>query len=203
MKNIALQIIFLSFSLIGIAQEEKSITVTGKSNIEIKAESMRLTLLVQEIDESKINNIKGRSIDGILQELDDSLKNIGHSILDLEEIFSINMQRPRNSKKYFLDVNNINEANIIKDLSITGLNIWSISYNYSDELNFDNYQLYEEVIKDARKKAELIADAVNKKIGKVISIVDNTKSNTVPLYSPYEKTSLEYSLIIKYELLEL
>jgi len=205
MNNIFSQIILFLFTTICIAQTDNSITVTGKSSKLRKGESIRMSLYITGIEKDEYRNISELTIEDILIELEKSLKVIGYSNLDLKYIFPPKPQgRGPNTKSYYLELRNEEEAKKVYDFSIKGLRVGEIEYYYPDESKIDQDELYEEAVKDAREKAVFLAESVDKKIGEVISIIDKTHiSISITSYSNFREITLKYSLIIEYELLDL
>ena len=60
-------------------------------------------------------------------------------------------------------------------------NVYGPSYAFEDT-NEAGKTLYDAAIKDAREKAEMIAKASGRKLGKVINVIDGGSNNTYPIY---------------------
>lgn len=197
---------FLSFlfPILLNAQDGKFIKIVGTSSLEVKAESMRVTITLTEIKRDEYQKIREKSIDEIKSELNANLGTIGYSISDLEEIWPPKKKYNKtNSENYYLTLKSVEDAKEISKFSIKGFASSNFEYMYPRYIEFDEYEQSLQAMKDAKRKADALAEFVGKKVGDVLNIED--KSTSFSKYSGAKKKASNrfiYSIIITYELLD-
>jgi len=209
MKKLTTLLFFILLALTCISQNENFIQVTGFSDTIIKAESIRITVQLTEVQRDEFNKIREKSIDEILVDLGANLKSVGYSIDDAIEIWPPEKQynyKQQETVRYFLFVKKIEEAKKISALQIKGLIFQEFKYFYPESMEIDDHNLSKKALEDAAQKADFLAQKAGKKIGKIINITDQFGSrstyNNRYSHSVGETFTFSYNLTVTYELLD-
>lgn len=204
MKRTILNLVLIALPFLVFSQQENFIRIVGNSSVVIEPISARVTVQVKDIKRDEYNKIREKSIEEILTELETNLKRLGYSTKDLVEIWppSRNYNKTK-TQKYYLEVKSKEDAKKISKFEIKGFESSNFEYTYDTTAKIDDYKLSKEAMSDAFNKAKALASYANKHIGKVISIEDKSQSKMkVSSHSKTDKITLNYSLIITYELLD-
>jgi len=207
MKELFFYLFLCFLPLIGFSQEQNFINVSGFSDLTIQSESIRLTLQLTEIQRNEYNKIREKSIDEILEDLDANLKSIGSSRKDIVEVWPPNKNsnyKTQNTIKYYFYAKNVEEAKNVARFQVKGLKLMAVKYYYPEDIEIDFEVLAKQALENAQEKADFLAKRVNKKLGKIINISDQSQ----PLkdlnnnYTTEESTTITYKLNVTYELLD-
>lgn len=195
------------------AQEvkENQIRVVGSYQETVFAKKFELNFLIQEV-----TSMSGGEKQVIKS--NEEVKNEFLNFLKQEKLYTgeLNFVNYNNQNygsrgaNYSIVLNDFNKANqIIQNAKIAGIANMTIKFLYEYSDSFYN-ELSAKAIDNAKMKANFMADKLNKKIGKVISVDDNT--NTVSLFGTSNINSkksdkesqqeIGYSIFITYELLD-
>lgn len=207
-----LLLLFVSFKSLAQEVKENQIRVVGKYQETLVAGKYELLIPIQEVT-SMTGGEKQvlKSMNDVKKEFLNYLKN---EKLYNGDLTFVNLNSPGYGNKvsnYTIEISDLDKANqIIQNTKIAGINNITIKYIFQYDDHFFN-ELSAKAIDNAKSKAEFMANKLNKKIGKVISVDDNTTNEmslfgTSKLFSGKSEKDPEqevgYSIFITYELLD-
>lgn len=179
-------------------QPSEVVTVTGEANTVEKNQLASFTAGVEAV-----NDNKDMAVDEVNKKVNDLIAAVkGFGIGD-EDVQTQSISIYQSEESYFeggvrktrkgqwrvnnsieITLRNIDRASELTDLlsSSGATNIYGPNFRM-DEKNDAEKGLYEVAMKDAREKAESIARASGRKLGKVLSVNDGGTANTYPVYA--------------------
>lgn len=179
-------------------QPSEIITVTGEAKSQEKNQIASYTAGVESVNDNKEEAVK--EVNTKIEALIKALKEFGIKDADIK---TQNMSIYQDEQSYYDNgvsksrkgqwrVNNsvtitlreIDKANALTDLvTKSGANnVWGPNFSM-DDTNKIEKSLYDMAIKDAREKAESIAKASGRTLGKVLSVTDGGASSNYPMYA--------------------
>lgn len=155
-----------------------------------------------ELERNEYQKIREKSLDEVKADLATSLSSIGYSMSDLEDVFppksSYGNQKQEN---YTMTVKTEDEAKAIYSFDIKGFKATGINYLFDQNFNINHEEMLSMAIADARKKAEVLADNVGKKVGEIISVEDKSSNTFNPPNESRNPTyKVQYNVTIKFQL---
>lgn len=173
-------------------QPAEEITVTGEAKTQVKNQiaSFSAGVSSQNMDKNKAISEVNNKINDLIK----SVKDFGIKEADIKTQSLSFYQEPKGSQNPGMwQVNNtieitlreVDKANALTDLiSNSGANnVYGPNFSM-DDTNQSEKSLYDEAIKDAKEKAEAIATASGRKLGKVLSVNDGSTTNNIyPMYA--------------------
>lgn len=179
-------------------QPSEVVTVTGEAKSQEKNQIASYTAGVESVNDNKEEAVK--EVNTKIEALIKALKEFGIKDADIK---TQNMSIYQDEQSYYDNgvsksrkgqwrVNNsvtitlreIDKANALTDLvTKSGANnVWGPNFSM-DDTNKIEKSLYDMAIKDAREKAESIAKASGRTLGKVLSVTDGGASSNYPMYA--------------------
>jgi uncharacterized protein len=179
-------------------QPSEVVTVTGEAKSQEKNQIATYTAGVEAVNDKKEDAVK--EVNTKIEALIKALKEFGIKEADIK---TQNMSIYQDEQSYYNDgvqksrkgqwrVNNsveitlreIDKANALTDLlSKSGANnVWGPNFSM-DDTNKIEKGLYDMAIKDAKEKAESIAKASERTLGKVLSVNDGASNSVYPMYA--------------------
>jgi uncharacterized protein YggE len=171
--------------------QEETVVVSGESKTEKTNEVASFSVGVNVIKEQKQEAID--EVNKKIKEMVEAIKNFGIAEGDIktQSINVYEQQETDKTKKNQWVVNNTVEITL-KDVSKTNELVNLLNNSGANQIYGPNFRiddttdtekgLYDKAISDAKEKAELIAKASGRKLGKVINVVDGSSSNAYPIY---------------------
>lgn len=168
------------------------VTVTGEAKTQQKNQIAHFTAGVNIVNEKKEDavNETNQKIAALIE----SLKNFGIASQDIKtQNLSVYQQQDylKPTSKQLWSVNNSIEI-VLRDITKTAdltnlLNSSGANNVYGPNFGFDDTSviqktLFNDAVKDAKSKAEIIAKAAGRKLGKVVTVTENGGSGVVPIY---------------------
>ena len=205
MKTVAIKICLIIWALNVHGQSiDKFIRIVGESKLILESKGVMIDINLSEIERNEYNKTQERRIPQIEEELKAELQRLGHNLKDLNEVFPPKISYNRNKQKgYKLRVDSKEKAKAVYELDIAGVKYGKAVFIYDDTQNFNEYELSERAIMDAKKKAERLAQQVGKKVGNVINIEDKTYPDLNLSRDIITETyGVKYRLTITFELLD-
>ncbi len=181
--------------------EEHKISVTGSATVEVEPDMAEIYFYIETLEDTAIESqdVNAEIKDTVIEALDD----MGIDEDDIESTsYRLNLDRDwnRNTEEYetngyevthtlkitTYDTEEVGE--ILDTVVEAGANgISSISFGLSDDLQDDvNQQALANAVEEAKKKAGILANAADVKLGSVINIDENNYYSTPYRYSGYE-----------------
>jgi len=171
-------------------QPAEVVTVNGEAKSQEKNQIANFSagVMVQNMDKNKAMAEVNTKMDALVK----AIKDFGISETDIKTQNLSYYQEPKESRNPGQwQVNNTIEI-ILRDISrasdladlLAGSganNVYGPNFSMEDT-NMAEKSLYDAAIKDAKDKAESIAKASGRKLGKVISVNDGGTSNVYPMY---------------------
>lgn len=191
--------------------KENQIRVVGTYRETINPKKFELNFLIKEVTSMSGGQKQVvKTVEDIKNETQKFLKS--EKLADSDLVFNglSGYNYANNGSNFSLTVNSIEKATkIIENTKIGGLSNVSMKYIYDITEDYNN-ALSEKALINAKSKAEFLASKVNKKIGKLLMIDDNTINKTSlygvsGLLSSKDQTpdqEVQYSLYVTYELLD-
>lgn len=172
-------------------QQAEVVTVIGEAKSQEKNQLANFSagVISQNMDKNKAITEVNTKMDDLVK----SIKEFGINAADIKTQSLSYYQEPRGGQNPGQwQVNNtieiilrdINKASDLADLlAKSGANnVYGPNFTM-DDTNTPEKSLYDAAIKDAKDKAESIASASGRKLGKVISVTDGGASNVYPMYA--------------------
>lgn len=177
----------------------ETVTVSGEAKSQEKNQmaSFSAGVMVQNMDKNKAITEVNTKMDGLVK----VVKDFGIKDADIKTQNISYYQEPKGGQNPGMwQVNNsveivlreIDKANALADLiSSSGANnVYGPNFSMEDT-NQAGKGLYNMALKDAKDKAESIASASGRKLGKVLSVNDGgTTSNIYPMYAMKDSTGM-------------
>lgn len=176
-KSILLSLFALLFlQNIGIGQTtERFIRIIGNAVHEFEAEGLSLDVAISEVQPNKYKKIAYKKFEDSYQEFISQLKAIGLSENDLKDSPKTNLKYNKTfTKNYTLkmtqksQISELGELDKIEDARIT-----NIKYTYGNNSAVEE-ELALSAIKDAKRKAQNLCDALDLELGKMLNIEDTS-----------------------------
>lgn len=171
--------------------QEETVVVTGESKTKQKNEVASFTAGVTAIKENKDEAIA--DVNKKMNDLNASIKSFGIKDEDIQTQ-SINVyeqQEVDRTKKNQWVVNNTLEITL-RDVSKTQELVDLLNKSGANNVYGPNFRieetsgaektLFDDAIKDAKEKAEIIAKSSGRKLGKIINVVEGSDGNVYPIY---------------------
>ncbi|MFA6007107.1 MAG: SIMPL domain-containing protein [Candidatus Shapirobacteria bacterium] len=168
-------------------QPAEEITVTGEAKTQIKNQmaSFSAGVMTQNMDKNKAISEVNTKMEALVK----AVKDFGVSEADIKTQNLSFYQEPKGSQNpgmwqvnnsVEITLRNVDQANALTDLlSQSGANnVYGPNFSV-DDTNQAGKGLYDLAIKDAKDKAESIAKASGRTLGKVLSVTDGGTSNNV------------------------
>lgn len=208
-------------------EKDRYIEVTGSANVNIKADRINYLITIKEYfkeefdGKSKPENYRTKVLlKDIESELVEKLKKIGISLKDIT-IENIGEHWRETGKDFlvskrinivFHDTKKINE--LVSIIDTKGINSMEIGEMESNNMDKFEKQLKIDAVKNAREKAECIANALNVKIGKPLKVTEmssfdgnsflygykNANTNNQMTINKFKEISKSYSVCIRFEI---
>ena len=204
-------LLLLSFQSFSQEVKENQIRVVGKYQETLFAKKYELNFVIQEVTSMSGGEKQVlKSAETVKKEFQSYLK--AEKLFDGEFTFITQSNQSYGNKgfNYNFIVSDLNKANqIVQNSKIAGVNNVTVKYLFEFDDNYIN-TLAAQAIDNAKTKADFIANKLNKKIGVVISVDDNTNneisilgnSGLFPKKSDKDdRQEIGYSIFITYELL--
>ena len=179
-------------------QPSEVVTVIGEAKSQEKNQIASYTAGVEAVNDNKEEAIKevNTKIEALIKavkefgirEADIKTQNIS-IYQDEQSYYDGGVQKSRKgqwrvSNSVEVVLREIDKANALTDLvTRSGANnVWGPNFSM-DDTNKIEKGLYDMAIKDAREKAESVAKASGRKLGKVLSVNDGASNNVYPMYA--------------------
>lgn len=179
-------------------QPSEVVTVIGEAKSQEKNQIASYTAGVEAVNDNKEEAIKevNTKIEALIKavkefgirEADIKTQNIS-IYQDEQSYYDGGVQKSRKgqwrvSNSVEVILREIDKANALTDLvTKSGANnVWGPNFSM-DDTNKIEKGLYDMAIKDAREKAESVAKASGRKLGKVLSVNDGASNNIYPMYA--------------------
>lgn len=179
-------------------QPSEVVTVIGEAKSQEKNQIASYTAGVEAVNDNKEEAIKevNTKIEALIKavkefgirEADIKTQNIS-IYQDEQSYYDGGVQKSRKgqwrvSNSVEVVLREIDKANALTDLvTKSGANnVWGPNFSM-DDTNKIEKGLYDMAIKDAREKAESVAKASGRKLGKVLSVNDGASNNIYPMYA--------------------
>lgn len=172
-------------------QPSEVVTVTGEAKSQEKNQIANFSagVMVQNMDKNKAMTEVNSKMDSLIK----AVKDFGIKDADIrtqslsysqEAKGSLNPGRWQVNNTVEITLREIDKANALTDLiSSSGANnVYGPNFSM-DDTNQIEKGLYDMAIKDAREKAESIAKASGRTLGKVISVNDGATNSVYPMYA--------------------
>lgn len=188
------------------AQEisDEYIRIIGNAKETFDANEMQLTLNLQEQERNEYQKTQEKSLEQIEEELSAALKSMGLRFQDMKEVFPPARHYGKQEQtNYVIKVKSKEKAKELYKLKIPGLKVTDLKYLYDTSTSIDLMSMATQSIKDAKRKADALAQKMGKKVGRVLNVEDSSPSQMILPKSHSQNTySLSYKITITYELLD-
>lgn len=171
-----------------------TITVLGEASLEEKSQIATFTVGVTAINDDKetavseVNQIIGEIISAVktfgiaeedIQTRSLSVHQVQEAFIDDDEINRVKLGQWRANNTIEITLRDVNKASALADL----LNESGATNVYGPNFSLDDTQdskviLLEEAINNAREKAEKIAEASGRKLGKIITVTEGSQQSS-------------------------
>ena len=230
-KVFLLAFALFAWNILANAQEsdERYIEVTGSSEIEVVPDEIHFLIQIKEYWEEEYTGKSKKEEDFrtkvpltvIEKDLRKSLRKIGISdeAIRTQEVGDYWRQRGKEfliGKQLDIRLTDFEQINSI----IRSVNTWGIESMRIGELKNKDMQVYRqqskiEALKAAKKKAEYLVEALGKRLGDVIRIVEpqesagypryfaaqsNVSSSQAEAYDAFRTIKLNYSMLVRFEI---
>jgi len=177
----------------------ETVTVTGEAKSQQKNQIASFTAGVDAVNDSKDNAVK--EVNTKMEALVKAAKDFG---IEANDIKTQSLSYYQNEETYYDNgvqksrkgqwrVNNsieitlreIDKAGKLADMlaSSGATNVYGPNFRFDDTTGFEN-SLFDQAIKNARTKAEIIALSSGRKLGKIISVNEGASGSSIlPMYS--------------------
>jgi uncharacterized protein len=177
---VALSLICFSSSFLKAQELMNKIEVIGKAELDVVPEILNYTITLQEYKKSDGSKV---TIETLEKSMVKAVEDLGISRENFS-IMNIGGNRPYNpnerngafleNRNYSIKVSSVNEINgLIPKLDSMGISSAFMNRATNKRSAIIEKQLREEAIKDAKEKANSIAESINKKLGEIILIQEN------------------------------
>ena len=223
----ALIIITLSVLSLQAQTNERYIEVTGTSEIEIVPDKIHYLIEIREYFEEEFD---GKSkpeeyrtkvpLSEIEQRLREALANAGipQNAIRTQEIGDYWRQQGQDflvSKKFDITLTNFNQINgIIQLIDTKGIHTMRIGELENKDIRAYHQKGKIEALKAAQKKATYLVEALGKKLGDVIRIVEKDSENAFPFaqsnvlssdaasFDSFRTIKKNYSMLVRFEIID-
>ena len=223
----ALIIITLSVLSLQAQTNERYIEVTGTSEIEIVPDKIHYLIEIREYFEEEFD---GKSkpeeyrtkvpLSEIEQRLREALANAGipQNAIRTQEIGDYWRQQGQDflvSKKFDITLTNFNQINeIIQLIDTKGIHTMRIGELENKDIRAYHQKGKIEALKAAQKKATYLVEALGKKLGDVIRIVEKDSENAFPFaqsnvlssdaasFDNFRTIKKNYSMLVRFEIID-
>lgn len=223
----ALIIITLSVLSLQAQTNERYIEVTGTSEIEIVPDKIHYLIEIREYFEEEFDG-KSKSeeyrtkvpLSEIEQRLREALANAGipQNAIRTQEIGDYWRQQGQDflvSKKFDITLTNFNQINeIIQLIDTKGIHTMRIGELENKDIRAYHQKGKIEALKAAQKKATYLVEALGKKLGDVIRIVEKDSENAFPFaqsnvlssdaasFDSFRTIKKNYSMLVRFEIID-
>ena len=223
----ALIIITLSVLSLQAQTNERYIEVTGTSEIEIVPDKIHYLIEIREYFEEEFDG-KSKSeeyrtkvpLSEIEQRLREALANAGipQNAIRTQEIGDYWRQQGQDflvSKKFDITLTNFNQINeIIQLIDTKGIHTMRIGELENKDIRAYHQKGKIEALKAAQKKATYLVEALGKKLGDVIRIVEKDSENAFPFaqsnvlssdaasFDNFRTIKKNYSMLVRFEIID-
>lgn len=226
-RLLALIIITLSVLSLQAQTNERYIEVTGTSEIEIVPDKIHYLIEIREYFEEEFD---GKSkpeeyrtkvpLSEIEQRLKEALANAGipQNAIRTQEIGDYWRQQGQDflvSKKFDITLTNFNQINeIIQLIDTKGIHTMRIGELENKDIRTYHQKGKIEALKAAQKKATYLVEALGKKLGDVIRIVEKDSENAFPFaqsnvlssdaasFDNFRTIKKNYSMLVRFEIID-
>lgn len=226
-RLLALIIITLSVLSLQAQTNERYIEVTGTSEIEIVPDKIHYLIEIREYFEEEFD---GKSkpeeyrtkvpLSEIEQRLREALANAGipQNAIRTQEIGDYWRQQGQDflvSKKFDITLTNFNQINeIIQLIDTKGIHTMRIGELENKDIRAYHQKGKIEALKAAQKKATYLVEALGKKLGDVIRIVEKDSENAFPFaqsnvlssdaasFDSFRTIQKNYSMLVRFEIID-
>lgn len=226
-RLLALIIITLSVLSLQAQTNERYIEVTGTSEIEIVPDKIHYLIEIREYFEEEFD---GKSkpeeyrtkvpLSEIEQRLREALANAGipQNAIRTQEIGDYWRQQGQDflvSKKFDITLTNFNQINqIIQLIDTKGIHTMRIGELENKDMRAYHQKGKIEALKAAQKKATYLVEALGKKLGDVIRIVEKDSENAFPFaqsnvlssdaasFDSFRTIKKNYSMLVRFEIID-
>ena len=220
-------IITLSVLSLQAQTNERYIEVTGTSEIEIVPDKIHYLIEIREYFEEEFD---GKSkpeeyrtkvpLSEIEQRLREALANAGilQNAIRTQEIGDYWRQQGQDflvSKKFDITLTNFNQINgIIQHIDTKGIHTMRIGELENKDIRAYHQKGKIEALKAAQKKATYLVEALGKKLGDVIRIVEKDSENAFPFaqsnvlssdaasFDNFRTIKKNYSMLVRFEIID-
>ena len=220
-------IITLSVLSLQAQTNERYIEVTGTSEIEIVPDKIHYLIEIREYFEEEFD---GKSkpeeyrtkepLSEIEQRLREALANVGipQNAIRTQEIGDYWRQQGQDflvSKKFDITLTNFNQINeIIQHIDTKGIHTMRIGELENKDIRAYHQKGKIEALKAAQKKATYLVEALGKKLGDVIRIVEKDSENAFPFaqsnvlssdaasFDRFRTIKKNYSMLVRVEIID-
>lgn len=226
-KVLLLAICLLAVLSLQAQTNERYIEVTGTSEIEIVPDKIHYLIEIQEYFEEEFD---GKSkpeeyhtkvpLSEIEQGLREALANAGipQNAIRTQEVGDYWRQQGQDflvSKQFDITLTDFNQINeIIKRIDTKGIHTMRIGELENKDMLAYHQKGKIEALKAAQKKATYLVEALGKKLGDVIRIVEKDSSNALPfvqsnvlssdaaLFDNFRTIKKNYSMLVRFEIID-
>lgn len=227
MKLFALVISLLTAISLQAQTNERYIEVTGTSEIEIVPDKIHYLIEIREYFEEEFD---GKSkpeeyrtkvpLSEIEQGLREALAQAGipQNAIRTQEIGDYWRQQGQDfllSKKFDITLTDFNQINeIVKRIDTKGIHTMRIGELESDDMPAYHQKGKIEALKAAQRKATYLVEALGKRLGEVIRIVEKDSGNASPLaqsnvmssdaasFDNFRTIKKSYSILVRFEIID-
>ena len=212
-KVLLLTICLLAILSLQAQTNERYIEVTGTSEIEIVPDKIHYLIEIREYFEEEF-------LSEIEQGLREALANadIPQNAIRTQEIGDYWRQQGQDflvSKKFDITLTDFNQINeIIKHIDTKGIHTMRIGELENKDMLAYHQKGKIEALKAAQKKATYLVEALGKKLGDVIRIVEEGSSNAFPFaqsnvlssdaasFDNFRTIKKNYSMLVRFEIID-
>ncbi len=188
MKKLIL-ILFIFATPLFAQQPTNTITVIGEAIQEtIEIEKYNITIEIKEVLADGYTNLETISIPQLVNNYKSKLNNLGLNFNELKENTVYNNTNTYNIFSYTYSTSIVDNLKKVLSIKMQGITSW-VTIIGKEKTNTYIAKLNAEAIQDAKNKANLIAQNINKKVGNILSIEDTNHKQQFYLitHKPDEK----------------
>lgn len=188
------------------AVNENFIRIVGQAESEVKSQGLELTLTMSEIPPNEYKKVMYKSLKDVKQEFYAFMERNNIPKANLQQDVMTGMKtryKKQATETYTLKVKDEAAALEFTKTEINGLAITKAEHVYPEYDPQLDETMAISAIEDAKRKANNIAKAIGRKLGKIINIEDKTGSDTkrAQRNSSQQKKIVNHRLNVTFELL--
>ncbi len=160
---------------------DRFIRIVGLAEKDLDFNTIKIEFVLTEIAPNEYKQIRAKSIEEIKKEFLGALSGMGVNATDVKKDNFKNISKSNYAKisneHYTIEVATEEEALKVGQLSLDGVKIGSIKYEFDKTRDDFLEEMSIAAIKDAQRKAKNIAKAVGKSVGDILNIEDLKNQN--------------------------